>query len=163
LKVIGLLLGQQRGYTKYPCFLCEWDRRAKVKHWDTVLWPKREQLKSGSKNVSNVSLVDRENILLPPLHIKLGMMKEFAKALDRNSPCFQYLYMKFPSLSHAKISEGIFYGPQIRKVMMDDNFTDTMTEIEEDAWNMMADYCWSLHVTSLPKSTQELQEHTNST
>jgi hypothetical protein len=37
-------------------------------------------------------------------------------------------------LSHAKIREGIFDGPQIRKLMMDDNFTDTMTEIEEDAW-----------------------------
>jgi hypothetical protein len=38
-------------------------------------------------------------------------------------------------LSHAKIGEGIFDGPQIRKLMMDDSFTDTMTEIEEDAWN----------------------------
>lgn len=25
LKVISMLLGQQGGYTKYPCFLCEWD------------------------------------------------------------------------------------------------------------------------------------------
>jgi hypothetical protein len=36
LKVIGLLLGQQRGYTKFLCFLCEWDSRARDKHWDTV-------------------------------------------------------------------------------------------------------------------------------
>jgi hypothetical protein len=36
LNVIGLLLGQQRGYTKFPCFLCEWDSRARDKHWDTV-------------------------------------------------------------------------------------------------------------------------------
>jgi len=62
------------------------------------------------------------------------MMKEFVKALDRNSPCFQYLCKKFSSLSHAKIREGIFDGPQIRKLMMDDSFTGTMTEIEEDAW-----------------------------
>jgi len=79
----------------------------------------------GSKNVSNVSLVDREKILLPPLHIKLGMIKQFVKALDRNSPCFQYLCTKFSSLSHAKIGEGIFDGPQNRKLMMDDIFTDT--------------------------------------
>jgi hypothetical protein len=32
LKVIGLLLGQQRGYKKFPCFLCEWDSRARDKH-----------------------------------------------------------------------------------------------------------------------------------
>jgi hypothetical protein len=38
-------------------------------------------------------------------------------------------------LSHAKIREGIFDGPQIRKLMMDDSFIDTMTEIKEDAWN----------------------------
>jgi hypothetical protein len=39
-------------------------------------------------------------------------------------------------LSHAKIRVGIFDGPQIRKVMMDDDsFTDMVTEIEEDAWN----------------------------
>lgn len=31
--------------------------------------------------------------------------------------------------------EGIFDGPQIRKLMMDVNFTSTMIEIEEDAWN----------------------------
>jgi hypothetical protein len=82
LKVIGLLLGQQRGYTKYPYFLCEWDSRATDKHWDIVHWPERRQLQTGSKNVSNVSLVDRENILLPPLHINLGMMKQFVKALE---------------------------------------------------------------------------------
>jgi hypothetical protein len=38
-------------------------------------------------------------------------------------------------LLHAKIREGIFDGPQICKLMLDDSFTDTMTEIEEDAWN----------------------------
>jgi len=60
LKVIGLLLGIQRGYTKCPCFLCEWDSRARNKHWKTVHWPEREQLQQESKNVSNVSLVDCE-------------------------------------------------------------------------------------------------------
>ena len=58
-------------------------------------------------------------------------MKQFVKALDRNSLYFQYLCTRFSSLSHAKIREG----PQIRKLMMDDSFTDTMTETEEDAWN----------------------------
>jgi hypothetical protein len=32
LKVTGLLLGQQRGYTNFRCFLCEWDSRARDKH-----------------------------------------------------------------------------------------------------------------------------------
>jgi hypothetical protein len=38
-------------------------------------------------------------------------------------------------LLHTKIREGIFDGPQISKLLMDDSFNDTMIEIEEDAWN----------------------------
>ena len=32
LKVIAILLGLQPGYTKYCCFLCEWDSRARHEH-----------------------------------------------------------------------------------------------------------------------------------
>jgi hypothetical protein len=32
LKVLPMLLGQQSGYTKYPCFLCELDSRARSQH-----------------------------------------------------------------------------------------------------------------------------------
>ena len=53
-------------------------------------------------------------ILLPPLHIKLGLMKSFAKAMDRNGTTFLYLRQKFPLLSDAKIREGVFTGPDIR-------------------------------------------------
>ena len=27
MKMVSLLLGQQKGYTKFPCFLCMWDSR----------------------------------------------------------------------------------------------------------------------------------------
>ena len=37
LKVIGLPLELQRGYTTCSCFLCEWDSRARDKHWETTL------------------------------------------------------------------------------------------------------------------------------
>jgi hypothetical protein len=127
LKVILLLLGLQRGYTKCPCFLCEWHSRARDKHWETVHWPEREQLQPGSKNVSNVSLVDFENFLLPLLNINLEMTKQFVKALDSDIPWFKYLCTLVYSLSHAKIREGIFDGPQIRRLTMDESFTDTMT------------------------------------
>ena len=33
LKMVCFLLGQQRGCTKYPCFLCMCDSRALEKHW----------------------------------------------------------------------------------------------------------------------------------
>lgn len=48
LKVLSMILGQQGGYTKYPCFLCEWDSRAKGKHWTDEVWPSRT-LKAGEK------------------------------------------------------------------------------------------------------------------
>ena len=34
LKVLCVLLDQQGGYIKYPCFLCLWDSRAKTKQWE---------------------------------------------------------------------------------------------------------------------------------
>jgi len=38
----------------------------------------------GEKNVIAEPLVDRSKIILPPLHIKLGLMKQFVKALDKD-------------------------------------------------------------------------------
>ena len=32
LKIAYMLLGQQAGYTKLPCFLCEWDSRVRNLH-----------------------------------------------------------------------------------------------------------------------------------
>jgi len=40
LKVVALLLGMQLSYTKYCCFLCEWDSRDKKNHHVNKLWPK---------------------------------------------------------------------------------------------------------------------------
>jgi hypothetical protein len=40
LKVIGLLLGMQSSYTKFCCFLCEWDSRTKDKHYKVKDLPK---------------------------------------------------------------------------------------------------------------------------
>lgn len=39
LKVVALLLGLQLGYTKFCCFLCEWDSRAKALHYKRQDWP----------------------------------------------------------------------------------------------------------------------------
>ena len=33
LKMVYLLLEQQSGYTKHPCFLCMWDGHNKANHW----------------------------------------------------------------------------------------------------------------------------------
>jgi hypothetical protein len=35
-------------------------------------------------NIIHEPLISRENIILPPLHIKLGLIKQFVKALDKS-------------------------------------------------------------------------------
>ena len=39
LKMVNFLLGQQSGFTKFPCFLCLWDSRARDQHWERKDWP----------------------------------------------------------------------------------------------------------------------------
>ena len=33
-KMTNFLLGQQSGYTKYPCFMCLWNSRARDVYWE---------------------------------------------------------------------------------------------------------------------------------
>jgi len=101
--VIALLLGVQLRYTKFPCFLCEWDSRDKAHHYVKRIWPARQILGPRHKNVNHHSLVESSRILLPPLRIKLGLMKIFVKAMDRNGTTFLQLGQKFPLFSDAKI------------------------------------------------------------
>jgi len=41
LKVVALLLGLQGSYTKYCCFICKWDSRARAAHYVRQNWPMR--------------------------------------------------------------------------------------------------------------------------
>ena len=133
--MVDFLLGQQGGYTKYPSFLCYWDSRTTTEHWVKNEWPQGETLTSGDKNVINDPLVDRKNIIFPPLHIKLGLMKQFVKVLDHNGECFSYICSTFLGSSEEKKKAGIFAGPQVRTPMRDPNFITSMNDIEERAWN----------------------------
>ena len=61
-------------------------------------------------------------------------MKQFVKALDKEGKCFAYLVERFPVISSVKLKEGVFDGPQIRKMLRDENFIATMNVNERDAW-----------------------------
>lgn len=117
--------------TKYCCFLCKWDSRDKDSHYKIKEWPARENFEPGKDNVK--PLVDPIKIILPSLHIKLGLMKYFVKAKDGEG--FKYLKQIFPKISNAKIKEGIFVGPQIRKLQKDKNFESVLTCMEKQTWN----------------------------
>ncbi|GBM85111.1 hypothetical protein AVEN_62867-1 [Araneus ventricosus] len=135
-KMLTTLLGQQTGYTKYPCFLCLWDSRSRDLHWTKTDWSLRGALTPGEK-ISN--LVPPEKLLLLPLHVKIGLMKQFIKSLPKYGECFRYLCSKFPKLSEAKFKEGVFTGSDVRKLLSDSLFSKTMEDKEKEACDSFKD------------------------
>ena len=97
-------------------------------------WPVREHLQVGEKNIISEALVSREMIIFPPLHIKLGLMKQFVKALSKEGECFRYLRSSFVGLSEVKLKDGVFDGSQIRQLINDEDFIYSMSEPEACAW-----------------------------
>ena len=68
---------------------------------------------TGQSNIKWKQIIDCHKILLPPLHIKLGLIKQFVKTLDQESKAFKYIQAYFPKLSEGKVKAGVFIGPQI--------------------------------------------------
>lgn len=91
LKMVNFLLGQQRRYTKYPCFFCFWNRKAKEEYYFKQIWPVRTSLTVGEKNVINLPLLSRYKVVFPTLYIKLGFIKQHVKSLDINGERFKYM------------------------------------------------------------------------
>ena len=73
------------GYTKYSCFLQFWDSKARNKLYKKEQWPMRLETEAGRHNVINVSLFPTIKIILPSLHINLGLFRQFVKGLDKHS------------------------------------------------------------------------------
>lgn len=108
LKVITLLRGMQTGYTKNMCFMCLWDTRYSGDQYNKHDWPQRETVKLRKNNIVENPLVSIDKVLLPPLHIKLGIVKNFIKALNPDGNSFNELCRIFPRLSSMKIKEGLY-------------------------------------------------------
>jgi hypothetical protein len=96
-----------------------WDSRAKHEHWARKDWSPREYMVDGGQNVMNELLVARDRIILPPLHIKLGLMKQFVKVLSKDGLCIEYIVHKLPGLTMEKLKAEIFDGPQIIQLIND--------------------------------------------
>ncbi|XP_039440776.1 uncharacterized protein LOC120421613 isoform X4 [Culex pipiens pallens] len=133
-KMVSFLMGLQGGYTKFPCHLCLFDSRNDDLHYKIRDWPARKEFTIGINNVKWAPLVQQENILMPPLHIKLGLMKQFVKALPANSEPFKFLKNMFPRLTEGKITAGVFTGPQIRAVFSKDEFKKMLNMDQKNAW-----------------------------
>ena len=88
-------------------------------------WPLKQVLKRGLHNVQSHPLIEPNKILLPPLDIKLGVIKNFMKAIDREGSRFAFL-QKFL----LKLKAGIFDGLQIRELMKGPIFDEVLNKAE---------------------------------
>lgn len=164
LKVVNILQGviSNGGYPKYFCFICNWDSRSKLDQYKSKHWIKRSSESEKQLKLMNTPLIKNiDDILLPPLHIKLGITKKFIEvAVKNNDDFFVCLKTIFPKLSNDKIRNGngcsirdvnIFYqllsllstgvlnGPDIRKLMKSESFTNTLTNNHRKAWDALKD------------------------
>ena len=133
LKMVNFLLGQQGRLTKCSGYLCICDSRAREKHWNQKEWPIREALIAGMPYIVKDPVVSREKIIFPPLHIKLGLMKQFVKVLITDDECFQHIFAMLPDLSFEKIMAGIFNGPKVRVHVHNQEFSRKMNIKERTA------------------------------
>jgi hypothetical protein len=74
-------------------------------------------------------------VLLPPLHIKLGLGKNCEEALDKNGPALSFLCEKFPKLNVERIEADAFIGLEIRQLFTDTQFDLAVCDDEKAAWN----------------------------
>ena len=116
--------------------MCLWDSLADTQRYVKQEWPARPGLepRSHSHNILFCSLVDPSKIFLPPLHSKLGLMKNFVKALDRDGGGYLFLSEKFKQKSMEKLKAGIFDGLEIRELMKDADFNESLNSIELSTW-----------------------------
>lgn len=134
LKMVAILLGMQLGFTKYCCHLCLFDSRNRKLHYRKKKWPKRVLFKPGKYNVRYPPLVNPKDIIIPPLHIKLGGYTSWAKTLKEDGKARAYLKQKFPKISDEKLRQGVLDGPHIRALLLDENFTSVLTPAEKRSW-----------------------------
>ena len=117
LKMVKFLLGLQGSHTKFLCFLCLLDSKARTEHWTKKNWPVRSELIPGSLNVLAPLLVERSKLCFL-IHIKLGIMKQFVKALEKDGDCFKYICMKFSGPTIEKVNLEFLMDPRIESKQM---------------------------------------------
>ena len=87
-----------------------WNSRTAGEHYEIKQWSTRNSYAPRAKNIQHIGHVLSENLdkaLLPPLYVKLGLMKNFAKATAKqNSNSLEFICEKFPMPNQVKSKEG---------------------------------------------------------
>ncbi|XP_054088788.1 uncharacterized protein LOC128922428 [Zeugodacus cucurbitae] len=119
------------------CFICKWDSRATCSHYLIKYFEERKENIIGDLNVIHESLVPKDKVILPPLHIKLGVVKNFIKSLNTQRYAFKRIQTIFPRLSAAKLKEGMLVGPDIRKLLQDEEFYGHLSDMQKTAFDFI--------------------------
>ena len=102
------------------------------------VWPLRQSPQIGRHNVQHQPLVSSANVFLPPFHIKLGLMKNFVKAMSRDGYGFKFPKDFFGAdKNYAKLKAGVFMDSEIRKLMLHEKFNSRLNPLELAAWNVL--------------------------
>ncbi|GBM69575.1 hypothetical protein AVEN_219204-2-1, partial [Araneus ventricosus] len=123
---------------KVLLFLCLWDSRAISLHYIKRDWTQRASFKHGEIIVEQPPLAEPHKITIPPSHIKLVLVRNLIKAMDKNGPAFKYLHEKFPRLSVAKIKEGVSVRPQIKQLFRDPKFEKLLRNKGKQVWDQVS-------------------------
>ncbi|UYV72920.1 hypothetical protein LAZ67_10001186 [Cordylochernes scorpioides] len=138
----GFLALGKRLHKAWCCRLSDWltnhDCSGKIYsgiYRDEVLMPKKK------KNEATWWTPSKRKLQGKGITLKKAGQTNFVKAMDRKASGFAYLKQKCSSISDAKIKEGIFVGPQIRELLQDGNFQNSLNEVEAAAWNSFRNVC----------------------
>ena len=131
--MVSFLMDLRGGFPKFPCFLCLWDSRDTTVHYHRKNWLQRTEFSVGKSNAKWDPQIEPQKVLMPPLHISLGLINQFFTALGKDSASFKYLQVLFPKLSEAKVKAGIFNGPQIKKIIECDEFVKLLSKKQKTA------------------------------
>ena len=71
------------------------------------------KLQIAGENIIHETLMLTNKIIFLPLHITLGLMKQYVKILDKDEHCFRSLCSAFPGFSEENLKAGIFDGSKI--------------------------------------------------
>lgn len=132
--MLGFILGLEGSYTKYLCFLFLWDSRVTDQHYIQEVWPERGQVIPGVCNVIHEALVPIQKILLPPLHVKLGLLKQFVITLDPNYTALHHIRKKCFLIYLMQKRKVAYLLEQIHVMLASRDLEQTMTVVERNAW-----------------------------
>ena len=146
LKLLNIMCGVGTASSRHPCVLCTWygthRRDLDKQYFQSDILPRSCGVQIGTYSQLDESLIKLKNVIIPPLHIKLGLISQFIKKLDNGGEAFDFLGNLFEHKSEAKLLAGILNGPDIRKLLQNSaDFCQVLSDREKAAFLSFESLC----------------------